>query len=263
MQESSDTDFNILAAKANIKWVDGVLSVGVTVFGTIVLLKFLGANQVTLKGITINTSQAWIPALIFTVAHLYSTILLVGSLRSVWNHSSAEERRRLARETTATGGLFMRGLIARTKVLSKSGGPFIRYRMDIRDPSAWASQLALPILVLAVVPFSLTPWLLIFIPVAVLFAEANWTIGSHWAVALSELGSMKSKSTYFAEHTKGALCVVVLASQGGDYSFSAIPFPYVLIWLGLQAIGLAVRAPVQIAYMIYLLVRHLVQGFRG
>jgi hypothetical protein len=258
MKGSSDIDLSILAVKENAKWVNTVLAVGVPLFGAIVLLKFLGATKFTWEHITIGTSQAWIAAVIFTVAHLYSTILLVRSLRVVWSDATAEQRRRLAKEIVATGGLFVRGLVSRTKVLTASGGPFIRYRMEIDDPTAWVSQLALPVLVLAVVPFSWSLSLLLMIPVAVVIAEANWTIGSHWAIALSDLASHKSGSTYFAGRARGSLQLVTLASQGGDYAFNAIPWPYAAAWLALQGIGLSLRTPMQVGYMVYANIRRLV-----
>jgi len=80
----------------------------------------------------------------------------------------------------------VRGLVARTKFKRiKTVGLY--YEMSRSDPTTWLANVSAALVFVAVVPFGPISWFtLIFVAVAAAIVQVNWTVGSHWVIALSE-----------------------------------------------------------------------------
>src|SRR5258708_32538438 len=100
----------------NSKWVYKVLMSGFLVSLTILILKLFNKETIKWMDIEFKLSQSWIIFLLLTLAHLYTSILLIGSIKKLWKNSTIEDRSFVYNKIIATGGLYSRGLTARTKV---------------------------------------------------------------------------------------------------------------------------------------------------
>jgi hypothetical protein len=253
------------AVLENSKWLDNVLMGGFLFSIVVVLLKILGQREVEWMDVKFNLENVWIVFCLFSIAHLYTEILLIRSIRPLWDKCNVEDRNFIYNKIVATGGIYVRGLVARTKVL-QDWELKVDYRMSFKDPSAWVAYISFLILLGAIIPFPLFYEKIHQVVIALLFSNINWIIGTNWVVALSELsnsfeesldaserGSMRSM--YFEEFDKNGICVVTMSS-GGD-AMRSIPYYIAPLWM---LFGIAIRfflAPFFLLFLFLLSLRWL------
>jgi hypothetical protein len=223
-------EFAELAVIENSKWVDRVLWTQAAVGLTVVIGKFMGVTEFEWQHVKFNVSTAWFVFLLLTIAHLYASLLLIKSLRRFWDCSDAHSRRALFAKITATGGIFVRGLVARTEY---DGTLFVRYRMSPSDPSAWAALMGSAFLVASIIPFSLSKSMWWMLLVAFAITQVNWSIGSHWVIALSDLTN--NSSVYFPQ-VEGRGIRVLSIGSGANMAFARMSFFALPLWLALNAV---------------------------
>ncbi len=261
--KSSEQENAELAVVENAKWIDGILWSMCLVATALILLKALGKREFKWQDITFDTSMAWIVFSILTVAHLYSALLVIRSLRRLWPLADALSRRRLFDKITSTGGAFVRGLVARTQCID-DWTLYVRYKMDYRDPSAWLALGSLPLLVAAITPFSISRAFIWWLILGIILAELNWIIGSHWVIALSDLSGEwqfdeeycnrngLEASLYFRKSDRAGIRVIGMQSGGfGFERVGPLVFPF---WLVLNAGVMVASVPARIILMIWMAV---------
>jgi hypothetical protein len=96
------------AIVSNSNWVDKVLFGGVILGGTVVLLKL--AHKPTFKwgDVEFSTDKVWIVAVLFSLAHLYTTWLFVKSIHALWKTGNRAECKEAFEKVTSSGGVFVR-----------------------------------------------------------------------------------------------------------------------------------------------------------
>jgi len=244
----------------NSKWVDGVLWSMLLAATAIILLKLIGKQDFKWQDVELNTSQAWVVFSILTLAHFYAAVLLLKSIRRVWQLSDRLSRSRLFGKITSTGGIFVRGLVARTEC-RQTWFLSVSYEMDHHDPSAWFAQFSVPLLITAITPFAIRRTSLRFFLLGVVLGEINWIIGSHWIIALSDLSTESHSNDWSknAEGSEGSLYfrkldragIRMIGIQSGGNSFDNVE-PLVLpLWFTLNCILKTVTFPFRIALFCY------------
>jgi hypothetical protein len=245
MAEKTPTveDLAELAVTENVKWLDKVVWVFCGGAGVVLLLKIVGRTKFKMWDVELDLNQAWVVFTILTIAHLYTTVLLVRSLKDYWAVVDVERRRRLYRTITSTGNLFVRGIVARTKY-KRSYALFVRFEMDPMDPTSWLAVIGISLLVIAAVPFEWRWSTLGYIAGAMLLGQVNWGIGSNWVVALCDLSNRSGKSAYFKIIKQGGVSFIRLDSGGfafADVPWALLPVVYLLSTL-IALIALPFRA---------------------
>jgi hypothetical protein len=164
----------------------------------ILITKLLDHGQSISEGnIDIPIRYAWTLLVALTAGHVAMSSFLVRNLAGFRRSMPSPEARDQVFEVIRSDrNLLVHGLIPRT-TLWRPGGHW--YRMDPRDPSAWAAYLGQIILFAAVLPWSLSAsghlswapaplsWLGVII--AFVITSANWYAGSAWVISLSRLAS--------------------------------------------------------------------------
>jgi hypothetical protein len=120
----------------NSKWIDRVLWGLLLTQGTIILIKLAGKSTFVWGGVEFNTNKAWAILSLVTIAHLYVTVLFHTAAVKFAERSSDYERHEVFERITTSGGLFVRGLIARTKRRGRV------YVMKRNDPTTIVSHVA-------------------------------------------------------------------------------------------------------------------------
>lgn len=182
----------------NAKWVNRVLSAGLSISGVVLLLRLLGAKEFKWAGIQLSTSYAWLVLFILSIAHTYTAYLLVTASHELWLSSEPERCRATFGSLAKTGGLFFRGLIPRRLDRVKKSLVFQIYRMRGDDPTTWISCSAAILAFIAMVPFdlsNLTHFIDRFV-LAVIIVGFNWCVGTTWVIALSELKAEPKEGIY-------------------------------------------------------------------
>ncbi|TIQ09296.1 MAG: hypothetical protein E5X57_19485 [Mesorhizobium sp.] len=185
-----------LAIIENTKWLNGVLWAQVLIALAIVGAKILGFDTFKWNDIEITERSAWLPFAVLTGAHLYCTILLIQSLRRAQLVLDDVSKKLIFDTITATGGVFVRGMIPRLRSKDSNYAD-----MNPSDPSGMAAVIALPIIVIAVVPFQIDKMMPFYLFLGFLLGNINWVIGSHWVIALSDFGIGSNR--YFSEAPGG------------------------------------------------------------
>jgi len=173
------------AVMASTDWVNRVLTGGLILSGVVVLLKLTGKSQFKWADVEFSLSSAWMVFALFTLAHFYTALLLLRSTHRLWRDGTPESKARTFDKVSATGGLFVRGMLPSVdlrKIVWVQG-------INPHDPSTWLTRAASILLLLAIVPFAKVASLsfLLYAFVAVLIMSVNWLIGSLWLVSIAEL----------------------------------------------------------------------------
>jgi hypothetical protein len=87
---------------------------------------------------------------LFTLAHFYTALLLLRSTHRLWRDESEESQARTFDKVSATGGLFVRGMLPSVdlrKIVWLQG-------INPHDPSTWLTRATSILLLLAIIPFS-------------------------------------------------------------------------------------------------------------
>lgn len=177
---------------SNVKWVNNILTSGFSLAGIIILLKIFGGTSFSWVGVNFPLNLSWIIFLFLTIAHGYVSSLIYLSIVDLIKKGTAENCNEVYLKITTSGGLFVRGMVARNKVR------IIRQRrvyiMSPNDPSTWIAHIAAIGLFLAIIPFdfhSVLRFVLLFI-VGIVIVYSNWIIGSFWIILLSGLDLPKT-----------------------------------------------------------------------
>jgi len=219
------------AVVQNSKWVDKVLMSGFFASLSIVLLKLFGGETMKWLNVKLNLSHVWIVFLLLTCAHLYTTILLIKSIKRLWQKCTHEDRSLVYNRLTSIGGVYVRGLIARTEIYD-DWELKVKYKMVYEDPSAWAALVTAALLFIAIVPFSFDEALIFYWALSALIVNGNWVIGTNWIVALSDLSLNNEKSSYFKESRKG---VGIRIISSGGHAFKRVPYLFFPFWFLLHS----------------------------
>jgi hypothetical protein len=179
-----------------VRNVTRLLAVGWLAALAVLVAKLLSHGRlIEIAGMDFPVRHAWILFAIVTLVHVAASAFLMRHIKDFCRmEPSAEARNRIFEEIKSDRNLFVHGLIPRTK-LWRPGGSW--YRMDPRDPSAWAAYLGQIVLFAAVLPWSLSegnrlrwetaPLLWAELGAAFLVAGGNWYAGSAWIISLSRL----------------------------------------------------------------------------
>lgn len=195
----TELDYYQKAVVENGKWVDGVLISGAVLAGVVVMTKLIGTTEFEIQNVKFPVEYAWAVFTVFSGVHFYTAWLLNRATFRLWNTHSTEKCLATFQEVTTTGGVFVRGLIPRTRLMKTTWGIKI-YEMRLDDPSTWATHALALLLIAGIVPFDVSDprrfWGFLFL--AVVISAANWFIGSMWLVPLSELAIPHKESTILA-----------------------------------------------------------------
>ena len=220
------------AVVENSKWIDKVLMSGFLVSLSIVILKLFYKETIKWMDVEFKLANSWIIFLLLTVAHLYTTILLTKSIKKLWDKFTFDDRSFVYTKIISTGGIFSRGLTARTEVYDDWEFK-VKYKMTYEDPSAWVALVTAVLMFIAIIPFPISKFSILDILIASLIINANWIIGTNWIVALSELSLDTDHSTYFEKASFGGVGMKVMSS-GGD-AFRRIPYLIFPLWFLLNS----------------------------
>jgi hypothetical protein len=161
----------------NSKSIDRVLWTFLILEIAFVYLKLTKKGTFSWGGVEVNTTGVWTVSffLLLTLAHLYTMLRFYQSARKCSEASSDDERERTFLRVTSSGGLFVRGLIPRTRIGNV-------YKMEWRDLTTIPSYLAAFGIIFAIVPFDFSNCtvFLKYLFIGLLIMVINWFIGSRW-----------------------------------------------------------------------------------
>jgi hypothetical protein len=163
------------------------LTSGVSLAGIVILLKIIGNSSFNWAGVNFSLNFSWIVFLFLTIAHGYVSILVYSSIANLIEKGTTDCCNEVYLKITTSGGLFVRGMIARNEV--RIIGQRRVYIMSPNDPSTWIAHIAAIGLFFAIIPFdfhSILRFVLLFI-VGIIIVFSNWMIGSFWIIWLSSL----------------------------------------------------------------------------
>ena len=167
--------------------LESVLSFGAGLAAVIVFLKLLRRNEFEVWGVKIRLGYAWIVFAILTIAHLYTGIRFIQRCYAIAFDASVSD---LEAWQTLTNGtlLWFDGLIARVQHIEGPGGISL-YIMDAGDLTTWLAHAGAVAMFFSIVRIFGARWRvrIATIVVAVVISVSNWTIGSNWIIAASEL----------------------------------------------------------------------------
>ena len=162
-----------LRVTESLKWLDGVLWAQVTIGGAAIIAKLLGLATFEFAGSDVNLADAWVIFLILTAAHWYCAVMFARSVAQAADDLLSVDKKEVFLRVTATGGLFVRGMIPRRAEHSDS----LDLRIHPSDLSGWAALIAMPLLVAAITPFEINDLSLVLFLAGLFLAHANWLIG--------------------------------------------------------------------------------------
>jgi len=200
-EKVSDNEFTD-PQKDVITYADKVNKVLVTgsIFLVALILFKLGIIQFNLYGIKAPVENAWFIALLFTIAHFWTgVVLLAPTVHNLWRTCSTEQGKKVFNEVTRNGSSFVSRLIPRTKYTRTKFVTF--YRMSFNDPSTWAALGATVLLTVAIVPWDFKDFAHFsqLVVIALLIAFVNWLIGGIWIIALSGLTIEHDRARFHIE----------------------------------------------------------------
>ena len=102
--------------------------------------------------------------------------VFVRSIHALWKADNQEDCRTAFNKVTSSGGLFVRGLMPRVRIVHGV------YQMSWSDPSTLISHLAALLIIPAVVPFDVSNRLrfLLYLGTSLILMVFNWIVGSNW-----------------------------------------------------------------------------------
>lgn len=164
-------------------WINTVLVTGLTIAGGVVVTKFCAGSTFKIPGtdVLVGTAHVWILFLPFTLAHLYVALLFIRACRYLFRHDR-DNARKVWEELSLEGPLFFRGIMPRLLPLGRN---IARMRRD--DLTTWLAHVGAIAFWVAMSPIPQGPALTYAAATALTFI--NWTIGSNWVIAASELTS--------------------------------------------------------------------------
>jgi hypothetical protein len=212
----------------SVRNVTRLLALGWLSAAAVLVAKLLSHGESIKVGeIGFPIRDAWMLFAVLTAVHLAASKFLVNHIKEFRRHDcSADGRARIFDEIRADRNLLVHGLIPRVQPW-RLGSRWIR--MDMRDPSAWASYLGSIILLVTILPWNISEggqwtwgtsaldWAQVGL--AFVIVTVNWYAGSVWIISLSRLaeGRTKPSVSFFPEKE-------VKFSPLGRAMFTAIEF---------------------------------------
>ncbi|WP_405057802.1 hypothetical protein OG474_34420 [Kribbella sp. NBC_01505] len=157
---------------------------------------FAGGSDVSLGGVAIPLSFAWVGLLALTVAHAFTGAFLAHRITAYLPYLHLPEQAlQVFRDVTSSSNPFVFGMRSRA-LPRKPGGRY--HPMSLRDPSAWVAYGGAVMLLLAVLPWHLEAGRIVLggwgqAVLAVVLLAVNWWAGSVWMISLSRLHYLGSE----------------------------------------------------------------------
>ena len=164
-------------------------------------MKLTGQHTFVFRGVQVGIGHFWLIVLALTFAHAYETHLFIQSAANLFHHQEHDVSARAWNALVRNGPLFFRGLLPRLDYtdVQVGGGEVVRlYKMNPDDPTTLLVHVAAIACFISMVRFRKTNWrvrIATFVA-ALLLTMGNWTIGSNWAVAASELKLEDKSESY-------------------------------------------------------------------
>jgi hypothetical protein len=193
------TDPVVDAVTSSAELLNALLVSGLALAGVIVLLKIVGKDEFEVWKVPIKLKYAGAVFALFTVAHLYLAVLFIQDAYHIFF-----EHHELALDAWNTlhgkGFIFFHGMVARVQLnrVYIGGHPAYEVPMDWADPTTWLVHGAAILVFLAIVKWKNANWKLrtITLTSAFLIIVVNWTVGSNWVIAASELTLPQDQAIY-------------------------------------------------------------------
>jgi hypothetical protein len=188
--------------EVSAEWINGLLSFGIGLAGTVVLLKIWGQDEVEVWKVKVKLGDCWAIFALLTVAHAFLTVHLVWDSYTIF--TQYHDQGPMAWDSLSKF-LFFKRMVPRVhyKEINVLGGHVARfYGIDLRhDPTSWLTYGATAAIFFAVFDFKAgdrarrmrTSFL------AAVLCLANFYIGSQWAIAVSQLKIGNERSIYFED----------------------------------------------------------------
>lgn len=170
-------------------WVNSVVTAMLLFAVAVLATKVTAGTKFKIPGTEaeLELKHAWMVFAAFTVGHLYVAVLFKKSCEALF-YQEHQNAKATWEDLTRDGPLFFRGLMPRN--VPADGSPIVQ--MDSSDPTTWLAHLAAILFFVAIVPFERSaPLGMIAAPTLTVI---NWTLGSHWVIAASELTLETSKA---------------------------------------------------------------------
>lgn len=179
-------------------WLNTLLLTGAGIAGIVVLLRLLKKEEFEVWKIRLSLSSSWLVFSIFTVGHLYLSVLFVRDLQQVFCGSDQTQAASVW-QTVLPQFLIFHDMQVRLGGIS---GPFGLqfYRMSADDPTTWLVGAVVLAVFLAIIDAGSRRRLIATSMAAVVIVTANWAIGSRWAIAASELNADRTQATILRCH---------------------------------------------------------------
>jgi hypothetical protein len=187
---------------SSASWLNTVLFIGGGLLITINLYRLFKHNEIEINGLKLPLNKSWIVVLAYSLAHLYCSIVLTKATSDYISEERKQIRdtiqlkhngQMLWNKLTLSGDFVFRRMEKRTEI-GKVKLPFTKkyvhfYDISLLDISTWI-YLGLVLMILNGIPDYTDKgnkrfW--IMLSIAVLFAIANWLMGTIWTAKLSEL----------------------------------------------------------------------------
>lgn len=185
---------------SSASWLNTVLFIGGGLLITINLYRVFNQNCIEINGLKLPINKSWMVILGYTLAHLYCSIILTKSTsdyiseqkkQSVNCIQLKQNGEMLWDKLTLSGNFIFRRMERRIEIgnlkipLTEKRIHF--YSISLCDISTWI-YLGLVLMILNGIPdYSKNENFWLMLSIAILFAIANWLIGTLWAAKLSEL----------------------------------------------------------------------------
>jgi len=187
---------------SSASWLNTVLFIGGGLLITINLYRLFKHNEIDINGLKLQLNKCWIIVLAYSLAHLYCSIILTKATSDYINEEKKQMRdtiqlkhdgQMLWNKLTLSGDFVFRRMEKRT-VTGKVKLPFTKkhvhfYSISMLDISTWI-YLGLVLMILNGIPDYTEKrkkrfW--VMLSTAVVFAVANWLMGTIWTAKISEL----------------------------------------------------------------------------
>jgi len=191
-----DPDYWRKSAKAHAETLSKILWTGLLLSVAVCVVELLGKDSIKVANVDIPVRYGWIAFSVFTILHAIWTVEFVKSARRFWELTDEDTYSKLFLDITSEGGYFMRNMSPR--ILPNGAG----WAPMGNELATWLAHLAALLLFFALISAAMsskgTTDSPIALAAAVVLLYVNWTLGSRWAIALSELAVPKEDSTILA-----------------------------------------------------------------
>ncbi len=169
------------AVLSTASWINSLVCTALTISLVVCATKLTAGSKFKIPGIDteFNTDYTWMIFAAFTIAHWYVTVLFIKSCRTLFREDY-QNAKLTWEELSHNGPLLFRGLMPR---LLPERGRIAIMRWD--DLTTWLAHGGAILFIAGMIPFSKFAFLDILRALIITFI--NWTLGSSWVIAASEL----------------------------------------------------------------------------